>query len=120
MSQPWKVFHGTLRNRKNLKSHLLPGTLDLIVKRHSSITYNFHFIFNNRKSSGNDFVEKVGKKKKRKPRLPKVYDPNIPPDPERWLPKHERSNYKKRKDRRYRDTGIGKGTQGAASGSSDQ
>ncbi|KAK7588106.1 hypothetical protein V9T40_005351 [Parthenolecanium corni] len=72
------------------------------------------------KSSGNDFVEKVGKKKKRKPRLPKVYDPNIPPDPERWLPKHERSNYKKRKDRRYRDTGIGKGTQGAASGSSDQ
>lgn len=60
------------------------------------------------------------KKKRKKPKLPKSYDPNIPPDPERWLPKHERSNYKKKKDRRYRDTGIGKGTQGAAGTSSDQ
>lgn len=97
----------------------------------SWILYNLNFSFRNsvsnicvtlnfRKSSGHDVVEKSKKKKKRKPKLPKVYDPNIPPDPERWLPKHERSNYKKRKDRRYRDTGIGKGTQGVASGSSDQ
>ncbi|XKL66531.1 hypothetical protein PGB90_009951 [Kerria lacca] len=72
------------------------------------------------KSSGNDFIQKVKKKKKRKPKLPKNYDPNVLPDPERWLPKYERSNYKKKKDRRYRDTGISKGTQGIASSSSDQ
>ncbi|CAG8673132.1 42312_t:CDS:10 [Gigaspora margarita] len=30
------------------------------------------------------------KKKKRKPLLPKNYDPDVPPDPQRWIPKHER------------------------------
>jgi signal recognition particle subunit SRP72 len=34
------------------------------------------------------------KKKKRKPLLPKSYDPSVPPDPERWLPKRERSTFK--------------------------
>ncbi|PKC08872.1 TPR-like protein [Rhizophagus irregularis] len=34
------------------------------------------------------------KKKKRKPLLPKSYDPSIPPDPERWIPKRERSSFK--------------------------
>jgi signal recognition particle subunit SRP72 len=54
--------------------------------------------------------------KKRKGKLPKNYDPNVDPDPERWLPRHERSTFRKKKDRRNRD--IGKGTQGAAT--SDQ
>ncbi|KNE70041.1 hypothetical protein AMAG_15031 [Allomyces macrogynus ATCC 38327] len=31
-------------------------------------------------------------KKKRKPRLPKNYDPNVMPDPDRWLPKRLRAN----------------------------
>lgn len=58
-----------------------------------------------------DIVKK--KKKKKKGKLPKNYDPNVDPDPERWLPRRERSTYKKRKDRRGAASGIGKGTQGA-------
>ncbi|KAI3742116.1 hypothetical protein L1987_59796 [Smallanthus sonchifolius] len=48
--------------------------------------------------------EKAKKKRKRKPRYPKGFDPanpGPPPDPERWLPKRERSSYRpKRKDKR--------------------
>jgi signal recognition particle subunit SRP72 len=50
-------------------------------------------------------------KKKRKPRLPKGYDPTKPngglppPDPERWLPKWQRSDAKK-KQRRRRDRHV--------------
>jgi len=43
------------------------------------------------------------RKKKRKIRLPKGFDPanpGPPPDPERWLPKWQRSDYKKKKSRR--------------------
>ncbi|KAG6713749.1 hypothetical protein I3842_05G169200 [Carya illinoinensis] len=47
---------------------------------------------------------KAKKKRKRKPRYPKGFDPanpGPPPDPERWLPKRERSSYRpKRKDKR--------------------
>lgn len=47
---------------------------------------------------------KAKKKRKRKPRYPKGFDPakpGPPPDPERWLPKRERSTYRpKRKDKR--------------------
>lgn len=59
------------------------------------------------------------KLKKRKKRLPKRYDPKVTPDPERWLPRRERSTYrpKKQRDRRRdRDTrpDVGKGTQGTS------
>ncbi|KAI2801867.1 Signal recognition particle core component [Blomia tropicalis] len=54
-------------------------------------------------------TEKKKKKKNRKKILPKNYNPNEQPDPERWLPKYERSNYRKKKDKK----GVGKGTQGA-------
>lgn len=57
------------------------------------------------------------KKKKKKGKLPKSYDPNVDPDPERWLPKRERMAFKRRKDRR--GGGVGKGTQGTVAGSSD-
>eukprot|EP01136_Pigoraptor_vietnamica_P016321 Opistho-1_new@60221 len=60
---------------------------------------------------GEGFKSKAKKKKKRRGKLPKNYDPNIPPDPERWLPRRERSNYKKTK-RQKKDNM--KGTQGAA------
>ncbi|KAH9401230.1 Signal recognition particle core component [Tyrophagus putrescentiae] len=53
--------------------------------------------------------EKEKKKKKKKRILPKNYNPNEAPDPERWLPRYERSNYRKKKDKK----GVGKGTQGA-------
>jgi signal recognition particle subunit SRP72 len=59
-------------------------------------------------------LKKKKKKKKKKTKLPKNYDASSPPDPERWLPRKERSTYKRRKDKR--SAGIGKGTQGAVAG----
>ena len=53
-------------------------------------------------------------RRKRNIRLPKSYDPNVPPDPERWLPKQERAAYK-RKLKKNKDRDIGRGTQGSAS-----
>ena len=50
-------------------------------------------------------------KRKRKIRLPKNYNPNVKPDPERWLPRWQRSTYRKKKnDRKFN---VGKGTQGS-------
>eukprot|EP00026_Physarum_polycephalum_P004827 Phypoly_transcript_04851.p1 GENE.Phypoly_transcript_04851~~Phypoly_transcript_04851.p1 ORF type:complete len:642 (-),score=188.67 Phypoly_transcript_04851:55-1980(-) len=54
--------------------------------------------------------KKENKKKKRKPRLPKNAQPGIMPDPERWLPKWQRSYYKKRQKKQQ----LGKGSQGIA------
>ncbi|CAI9106505.1 OLC1v1005681C1 [Oldenlandia corymbosa var. corymbosa] len=58
--------------------------------------------------------EKAKKKRKRKPRYPKGFDPanpGPPPDPERWLPRKERSSYRpKRKDKRAAQV---RGSQGA-------
>lgn len=65
-----------------------------------------------------DVTQKKHKKRKRKGKLPKNCDPNVTPDPERWLPRHERSGFRKKRDRRNRDVTM-KGTQGAATGASD-
>uniref|UniRef100_A0A1J3IV28 Signal recognition particle subunit SRP72 n=1 Tax=Noccaea caerulescens TaxID=107243 RepID=A0A1J3IV28_NOCCA len=58
--------------------------------------------------------EKAKRKRKRKPKYPKGFDPanpGPPPDPERWLPRRERSSYKpKRKDKRAAQI---RGAQGA-------
>lgn len=58
--------------------------------------------------------DKSKKKRKRKPRYPKGFDPanpGPPPDPERWLPKRERSSFRpKRKDKRAAHV---RGSQGA-------
>ncbi|CAG9533532.1 unnamed protein product [Cercopithifilaria johnstoni] len=56
-------------------------------------------------------------KRKRKTILPKNFDPKIPPDPERWLPKQERTAFKKKLNKKHRDRDIGRGTQGAVSSS---
>lgn len=70
-------------------------------------------------SSGEDQVKKrIRKHKKSKGKLPKNYDPNISPDPERWLPKYERTGYRKKRDRRAKD--VIKGSQGTASGQAEQ
>lgn len=57
---------------------------------------------------------KAKKKRKRKPKYPKGFDPanpGPPPDPERWLPKRERSTFRpKRKDKRAAQV---RGSQGA-------
>ena len=54
------------------------------------------------------------RKRKRKVILPKNYDPNVPADPERWLPKSERTAFKKKLNKKFKDKDIGRGTQGAA------
>ena len=46
------------------------------------------------------------KRRKRKARLPKGFDPDNPgppPNPERWLPKWQRSDFKRRRGQRRRD-----------------
>lgn len=53
---------------------------------------------------------KMKKQRKRKPILPKNYDPEAQPDPERWLPKYLRSGYKSNK-RGKKGAGM-KGPQG--------
>ncbi|KAB0801509.1 hypothetical protein PPYR_05863 [Photinus pyralis] len=63
-------------------------------------------------------LNKVKNKKKRKPRLPKNYDSTVAPDPERWLPKYERTGFRKRRDRRAKE--VIKGSQGTTSAQADQ
>jgi len=59
------------------------------------------------------------RRRKKRPIYPKGFDPENPaafpqPDPERWLPKRERSTYRQRKkDKR---AGISRGPQGSATG----
>uniref|UniRef100_A0A915Q1D7 Signal recognition particle subunit SRP72 n=1 Tax=Setaria digitata TaxID=48799 RepID=A0A915Q1D7_9BILA len=57
------------------------------------------------------------RKRKRKIILPKNFDPKMPPDPERWLPKQERTAFKKKLNKKHRDRDIGRGTQGAVNSS---
>lgn len=66
---------------------------------------------------GSEGAQKKIKKRKRKNKLPKYYDPNEKPDPERWLPKQERTGYRKKKDRRVKE--VMKGSQGTTSGQAD-
>eukprot|EP00929_Paragymnodinium_shiwhaense_P007196 TRINITY_DN111132_c0_g1_i1.p1 TRINITY_DN111132_c0_g1~~TRINITY_DN111132_c0_g1_i1.p1 ORF type:complete len:670 (+),score=193.84 TRINITY_DN111132_c0_g1_i1:100-2010(+) len=62
-----------------------------------------------KKSEGTAAVEASDvdqpKKKKRKSRkpLPKNYDPNATPDPERWLPKRERTETKKKNQKKQKN-----------------
>lgn len=60
-------------------------------------------------------VTKPKKKRKRKPRLPKNFDPSVAPDPERWLPLRERSYY--RKGRKKGVSATARGTQGTSAAS---
>uniref|UniRef100_A0A2K6MMJ5 Signal recognition particle subunit SRP72 n=1 Tax=Rhinopithecus bieti TaxID=61621 RepID=A0A2K6MMJ5_RHIBE len=59
------------------------------------------------------------RRKEKKGKLPKNYDPKVTPDPERWLPMRERSYYRGRKKGKKKDQ-IGKGTQGATAGASSE
>ncbi|XP_074040914.1 signal recognition particle 72 [Leptinotarsa decemlineata] len=65
-----------------------------------------------------DSAKKNRKHKKRKGKLPKNYDASVQPDPERWLPKYERTGYRKKRDRRTKE--VIKGSQGTASGQAEQ
>lgn len=60
---------------------------------------------------------KPAKKRVRKSRLPKTYDPEKPPDPERWLPLRDRSTYKpKGKKGRQKAAALTQGGVSTASG----
>ncbi|XP_055679226.1 signal recognition particle subunit SRP72 [Lutzomyia longipalpis] len=69
-------------------------------------------------TSENAHKLKKRRQRKRKGKLPKNYDSNVAPDPERWLPRYERSTYKKKRDRRVKE--VMKGSQGTSSGAADQ
>lgn len=55
------------------------------------------------------------KKKKKKIRLPKNFDPKVQVDAERWVPLKERSYYRGKRNKK-KGGAIGKGTQGAVGG----
>ncbi|KAI9328750.1 hypothetical protein DFJ73DRAFT_800500 [Zopfochytrium polystomum] len=57
---------------------------------------------------------KERKKRKRKIRLPKNYDPNATPYPERWVPKRERAAYKKRQAKSQSKLDALRGPQGGS------
>jgi len=60
-------------------------------------------------------MSKAKKKKKRKKKLPKNYNPNVDPDPERWVPRRERQGYRRtRKERRKGEKFTG--AQGTSTG----
>ncbi|KAK4473714.1 hypothetical protein MN116_003058 [Schistosoma mekongi] len=62
-------------------------------------------------------VTSRSKRKKRKVRLPKDYQPGVMPDPDRWLPRRERVHYRgKRRDKRFAPT---RGPQGQITGGSE-
>ncbi len=63
-------------------------------------------------------IIKKKKKKRKKRHMPKNYNPDVDPDPERWLPRRERTGYRKtRKERRKGEKFTG--AQGTAAGQSD-
>merc|ERR1719232_1363729 len=63
-------------------------------------------------------LSKAKKKKKRKKKMPKNYNPNVDPDPERWIPKRERTGYRRtRKERRKGEKFTG--AQGTAAGQAE-
>ncbi|XP_049865710.1 signal recognition particle subunit SRP72 [Pectinophora gossypiella] len=66
---------------------------------------------------GSELGQKKKAKRKRKTKLPPNADLSKPPDPERWLPKYERTAYRKRRGVR-RD--VIKGSQGMTTTATDQ
>merc|ERR1712142_839863 len=60
-----------------------------------------------------EVIKKRKNRKKKKGKLPKNYNPEVDPDPERWLPRWERSTFKHKKTKRGMNA-VGKGTQGSS------
>eukprot|EP00331_Platyophrya_macrostoma_P029399 CAMPEP_0176442626 /NCGR_PEP_ID=MMETSP0127-20121128/21932_1 /TAXON_ID=938130 /ORGANISM="Platyophrya macrostoma, Strain WH" /LENGTH=655 /DNA_ID=CAMNT_0017827685 /DNA_START=23 /DNA_END=1993 /DNA_ORIENTATION=- len=86
---------------KKLESDYLPARSSKFVEEH-------------KKSELQDRSKKI-KKRKRRPRYPKNFDPANPgpmPDPERWLPKFEKTKNKKL----LKKKGLLRGPQGGAAG----
>ncbi|CAL8087023.1 unnamed protein product [Orchesella dallaii] len=99
-SPNWSNAIKLLKKSSNTKSDSIPGTPQV-----SSVAVNIAE------------SKKKKKKTKCKSKLPKKFDPDYKPDPERWLPKHERTGSRLRKQRRGKGDVL-KGTQGADSATS--
>ncbi|KAE8808957.1 Signal recognition particle 72 kDa protein [Hordeum vulgare] len=93
----------------------LPGLQGIDVKSLEKTSGARHVEQAMKVDTPEEVKKQKAKKRKRKPKYPKGYDPanpGPPPDPERWLPKRERSTYRpKRKDKRAQV----RGAQGAVS-----
>lgn len=96
---------------KHLKD-LVP--LDVLIANKDGKTYidlGIEPLLKKRRISEGDSKHGEKLKKRRKGKLPKNYDANVAPDPERWLPKRDRSTWKpKKKDKK----GSGNMTQGGS------
>lgn len=97
---------------KKHQNDLAPLSLLLANKDGKSyIDLGLEPLLKKRKTPGDDSKSSEKTKKRRKGKLPKDYDANVSPDPERWLPKRDRSTWKpKKKDKK----GSGKVTQGGS------
>lgn len=104
----------------------LPPTKELIKNLNETEVENTTWIFGTKSQKGksdaspgtpktNLIIKK--KSRKRKGKLPKNYNSETGPDPERWLPKYERTGFRKKRDRRQKE--IIKGSQGTSSANAD-
>ncbi|XBI20817.1 uncharacterized protein [Aegilops tauschii subsp. strangulata] len=88
----------------------LPGLQGIDVKSLEKTSGARHVEQAMKVDAPEEVKKQKAKKRKRKPKYPKGYDPanpGPPPDPERWLPKRERSTYRpKRKDKRAQVRGA--------------
>lgn len=104
----------------------LPTTKTMIKNVNEAEVENTTWIFGTKSQKGKsdaspgtpkaDLIIKK-KQRKRKGKLPKNYNSETGPDPERWLPKYERTGFRKKRDRRQKD--IIKGSQGTSSANAD-
>uniref|UniRef100_A0A915DFZ4 Signal recognition particle subunit SRP72 n=1 Tax=Ditylenchus dipsaci TaxID=166011 RepID=A0A915DFZ4_9BILA len=115
-----KVVSNTPNVREHLRNISKKKKAKLTHFQKQAILFNLALLQLHPVEKGKAFEEFVtGKlnkrKRKRKTKLPKNYDPNVAPDPERWLPRQERTAYKKKLNKKFKDRDIGRGTQGAGS-----
>lgn len=66
--------------------------------------------------SGSETAAAAKKKRKRKPRLPKNYNPEKKPDPERWLPKEQRRGFRAKKNKKKGNSAAQQGETSLAKG----
>ncbi|RWS29899.1 nucleolar protein 56-like isoform X1 [Leptotrombidium deliense] len=99
-----------------VESHISNTDIDILEASNWSL--GAKYVKKTTKSDQSPAVRLREKRKKKKKILPKNYDPNVDPDPERWLPRWQRSTYKKKKDKRGTQS-VGRGTQGAVAAEGD-
>merc|ERR1711962_1030743 len=114
-----------VKKAQSYSSHLPPlsgegaSDIDVDALEMTNMIGSFRFSKKVVKQSAEDgeinqeILKKKKKRKKKKGKLPKNYNPDVDPDPERWLPRWERSTFKHKKTKRGANA-VGKGTQGSS------